>query len=69
MHHGFTKAMAIATAAALSLLPVTPAVAGDSKNGDTLTPIKHLAVSIKYIHIAVFDATLIVWRASQNGRA
>ena len=44
MHHGFTKAMAIATAAALTLLPVTPAVAGDSKNGDTLTPIKHLVI-------------------------
>jgi phospholipase C len=44
MHHGFMKAMAIATAAALTLLPVTPAVAGDSKNGDTLTPIKHLVI-------------------------
>src|SRR5580704_5576124 len=44
MHHGFMKAMAIATASALTFLPVTPAVAGDSKNGDTLTPIKHLVI-------------------------
>jgi phospholipase C len=44
MHHCFTKAMAIATAAALTLLPVTPAVARDSNNGDTLTPIKHLVI-------------------------
>src|SRR5580704_7160777 len=44
MHHGFMKAMAITTAAALTLLPVTPAVARDSNNGDTLTPIKHLVI-------------------------
>src|SRR5580704_6829869 len=44
MHHCFTKAMAIATAAALTLLPVTPAVARDSDHGDTLTPIKHLVI-------------------------
>jgi phospholipase C len=44
MHHRFTKALAIATAAALSLLPVSPALAHDHDFGDTSTPIKHLVV-------------------------
>ncbi len=49
MHHWFTKALAIATAATVSLLPVTPAFADKDKNkgpknGDTTTPIKHLVV-------------------------
>src|SRR5579863_7352903 len=43
MYHRFTKAMAIATAAALSLMPVTPAFA-TPHHGDTATPIKHLVV-------------------------
>jgi phospholipase C len=44
MYDCFKKAMAIATAGALSLLPVTPAVARNPKNGDTLTPIKHIVI-------------------------
>jgi phospholipase C len=44
MHDCFTKAMAIATAAALTLLPATPAFARNSKNGDTVTPIKHIVI-------------------------
>ncbi len=44
MHHWFTKAMATATATALSLLPVTPAVAKNPKNSDTVTPIKHIVI-------------------------
>jgi phospholipase C len=43
MHHCLTKAMAIATAAALSLLPASPAFA-NRKHGDTATPIKHLVI-------------------------
>src|ERR1700741_1532506 len=43
MHHGLTKAMAIATATALSLLPAGPAFA-NKKHGDTATPIKHLVI-------------------------
>ena len=44
MHHRFTKAIAIATAAAMSLMPVTPAFANDNKHGNTNTPIKHLVI-------------------------
>jgi phospholipase C len=49
MHHWFTRTVAIATAAAISLMPVTPAFADKDKNkapknGDTATPIKHLVV-------------------------
>jgi phospholipase C len=44
MYDSFKKAMAIATAAALSLLPVTPAVAKNPRSGDTVTPIKHLVI-------------------------
>jgi phospholipase C len=43
MHLRFTKAIAIATAAALSLLPVTPVLANPD-HGDTSTPIKHLVI-------------------------
>jgi phospholipase C len=44
MHHFFTRAIALATAAAFSLFPVSPAFANDNDNGDTNTPIKHLVV-------------------------
>jgi phospholipase C len=44
MHHSFMKAIAIATAAAVSLLPASPLLANDHDNGDTSTPIKHLVV-------------------------
>jgi len=44
MHHCVTKALAIATAAAVSLLPVTPAFAQHSSSGGTATPIKHVVV-------------------------
>ncbi|HTT33832.1 MAG TPA: alkaline phosphatase family protein [Methylomirabilota bacterium] len=40
MHHRFTKAMAIATAAAISFLPVSPAFG----HQETSTPIKHLVI-------------------------
>lgn len=40
MHHRFSKAMAIAAAAAISFLPASPVFA----NGDTSTPIKHLVI-------------------------
>jgi phospholipase C len=43
MHHCLTKAMAIATAAALSLLPAAPAFA-NKDHGDTATPIKHIVI-------------------------
>src|SRR5215831_7982263 len=43
MHHCFTKAMAIATAVAMSLLPAAPAFA-DRSHGDTATPVKHLVI-------------------------
>jgi phospholipase C len=43
MHPRFTKAIAVATAAALSLLPATPALA-DGNHGGTSTPIRHLVV-------------------------
>jgi phospholipase C len=43
MHHRFTKAMAIATAAAFSLLPVSPALARNDFD-DTSTPIKHIVI-------------------------
>src|SRR5215813_11828525 len=43
MHHCLNKAMAIATAAALTLLPAAPAFA-NKKHGDTATPIKHLVI-------------------------
>jgi phospholipase C len=41
MHHCLTKALAAATAAAITLLPVAPAFGDSSK---TATPIKHLVV-------------------------
>jgi phospholipase C len=41
MHHCFTKALAAVTAAAITLLPVGPAFAGE---GGTATPIKHVVV-------------------------
>ena len=41
MYHRLTKAMAVAVAAAITLLPVTPAFAD---NHPTATPIKHLIV-------------------------
>src|SRR5215475_239365 len=44
MHHCLNKAMAIATAAALALLPAAPAFANSKKHGDTATPIKHLVI-------------------------
>jgi len=40
MSHSFTKAMAILTAVAMTLLPATPALA----NGATATPIQHLVI-------------------------
>ena len=43
MNQCLNKAMAIAAAAALSLLPVTPAFA-NKDHGDTATPIKHIVV-------------------------
>jgi phospholipase C len=43
MHHCFTKAMAAVTAAAISLMPVTPAFA-KKQVGETATPIKHIVV-------------------------
>ena len=43
MNRCLNKAMAIAAAAALSLLPVTPAFA-NKDHGDTATPIKHIVV-------------------------
>ena len=44
MHECFKKGMALATAAALTLLPVTPAFAKNPRSGDTITPIKHLVI-------------------------
>ena len=44
MHHCVTKAMAIATAAALCLLPAAPADAKNWRGSDTTTPIKHLVI-------------------------
>jgi phospholipase C len=43
MHHRLTKAMAAVTAAAISLMPVTPAFA-KKQVGETATPIKHIVV-------------------------
>jgi phospholipase C len=43
MHHCFTKAMAAVTAAAISLMPVTPAFA-KKQVAETATPIKHIVV-------------------------
>jgi phospholipase C len=44
MYDCFKKAMAMATAAALSLLPATPAFARNPGNSDTVTPIKHIVI-------------------------
>lgn len=49
MHHRFTKAIAIAAATAISLLPAAPVYANTNGNngygqGNTATPIKHLVV-------------------------
>jgi len=45
MHSGITKAVACVAAAALSLLPASPAFAdGFHHGGDTATPIKHIVV-------------------------
>src|SRR5712672_1083651 len=43
MHHCFTKALATVTAAAITLLPASPAFAHDG-DSDGATPIKHLVV-------------------------
>jgi phospholipase C len=43
MHQRFTRALATATALALTLMPAGPAFA-HNQNGDTTTPIKHLVV-------------------------
>lgn len=43
MHHRITKALAVAAATAMTLLPVSPAFADDFKSG-TATPIKHLVI-------------------------
>jgi phospholipase C len=40
MSHSFSKAMAIMTAAAMTLLPASPAFA----DGATATPIQHLVI-------------------------
>jgi phospholipase C len=44
MHHCLTKALATATAAAITLLPVAPAFGGDGGGSKTTTPIKHVVV-------------------------
>ena len=44
MHHCFTKALAMATAAAITLLPAAPVFARDRDDSETRTPIKHLVV-------------------------
>jgi phospholipase C len=44
MYDCFKKAMAIATAAALSLLPAAPAFARNPSNSDPVTPIKHIVI-------------------------
>src|SRR6266700_5347712 len=44
MLHSFTKAMAIMTAAAMTLLPVYPAHAQQGGGSSTKTPIKHVVV-------------------------
>jgi phospholipase C len=44
MHHCFTRIAASLTAAAITLLPVTPAFAGDHDDFKTTTPIKHVVV-------------------------
>lgn len=44
MHHCLTKALAIATAAAISLLPATSVFASDPDDFSTRTPIKHVVV-------------------------
>jgi phospholipase C len=43
MRHVFTRALAIATAAAVSILPATPIFANQD-HGETATPIKHLVI-------------------------
>jgi len=43
MHHFVSKAMAIATAAAVSLFPVSPAFANHD-GSDTTTPVKHIVI-------------------------
>jgi len=44
MHHCFAKALATLTAAAITLLPASPAFAHDGDGSDGRTPIKHLVV-------------------------
>jgi phospholipase C len=44
MHHCLTKALATATAAAITLLPVAPVFGADRDDSKTATPIKHVVV-------------------------
>src|SRR5882762_8567475 len=44
MHHCLTKALATATAAAITLLPVAPVFGADRDDFSTKTPIKHVVV-------------------------
>src|SRR6202171_5726791 len=44
MHHCLTKALATATVAAITLLPVAPVFGGDGDGSKTATPIKHVVV-------------------------
>jgi phospholipase C len=69
MYDCFKKAMAIATAAALSLLPVSPAFADKNKdktkNGGTTTPIKHLVVI--FGENVSFDHYFATYPDAENG--
>ncbi len=44
MHHCLTKALATATAAAITLLPVAPVFGADRDDFSTKMPIKHVVV-------------------------
>ncbi|HUL32285.1 MAG TPA: alkaline phosphatase family protein [Candidatus Eisenbacteria bacterium] len=44
MYHRFTRALAVATAAAITLFPASPVFAGNNDHGNTSTPIKHLVI-------------------------
>jgi phospholipase C len=44
MHHRVNKAIASVVAAAITLLPIYPASAGDRDDSKTRTPIKHVVV-------------------------
>src|SRR6266404_4258708 len=44
MHHCLSKALATATAAAITLLPVAPVFGGNKDDSKTATPIKHVVV-------------------------